>query len=130
MAYDLHILAGLLWARDYSHVGVRSLCDDERYVVGDVCRASYEWDLENDCSAYETTGERTMGTCATRIPWDRMADPAILEATIHAAVVANAKYLGNRQAVIAGYTEDRDAALDEGEIRIMDPVVLAVFDKP
>ena len=59
-----------------------------------------------------------------------MADPAILEATIHAAVVANAKYLGNRQAVIAGYTEDRDAALDEGEIRIMDPVVLAVFDKP
>ena len=68
MAYDLHILAGLLWARDYSHVGVRSLCDDERYVVGDVCRASHERDLENDCSDYETTGERTMGTCATRIP--------------------------------------------------------------
>lgn len=30
---------------------VRALKDDESYSVDDVCRESYDWDFENDCSA-------------------------------------------------------------------------------
>jgi hypothetical protein len=50
--------------KKYEYVGVRALCDDENYNVGDVCRNSYDWDFENDCSSYKTDGIELYGTCA------------------------------------------------------------------
>lgn len=42
---------------------VRALQDDEVCEIGTICRESYDWDYENDCSTYETTGETLDGTC-------------------------------------------------------------------
>lgn len=109
--------------------GVRRLYDDEQYKPGDACRESYEWDLENDCSAYHTTGERAGGTCATDIPVEDFAqdDVAGLAAAIADAVKRNKTYGGHRQAIIVGERANIDYPLDDGEIRIIDAEVLAVI---
>lgn len=52
--------------KSYDCVGVRALCDDERYVVGDYCRSSYSHDYENDVSGYYTNSQLD-GTCAIEI---------------------------------------------------------------
>lgn len=54
-------------AEEYSHYGLRAISEDEEYSVGDWARESYEWDFEEDCSTYETTGERAGGTCCVKI---------------------------------------------------------------
>lgn len=45
--------------------GLRKICDDESYKIGDYCRHSYDWDFENDCSKYFTDPENgdIGGTC-------------------------------------------------------------------
>lgn len=47
--------------------GIRGLCPDEEYEIGDTPRESYDWDLEWDCSTRSTTGETIGGTCAVCI---------------------------------------------------------------
>ena len=47
--------------------GIRGLCDDEDYAVGDEPRESYDWDVEQDCSTRDTTGETIGGTCAVAV---------------------------------------------------------------
>lgn len=44
----------------FSDYGIRGLCFDEEYAVGDSPRESYDWDHENDISTYATDG-RTLG---------------------------------------------------------------------
>lgn len=110
-------------------VGVRSLCDDEQYEVGDDCRESYEWDFENDCSTYHTTGETAGGTCATAIDTQGfLTDDWAQELAerIKQAINANEQYFGDRQAIIAGYRVNNDRCLDPGEIRIREAFVLAL----
>lgn len=110
-------------------VGVRSLCDDEQYKVGDECRESYEWNFEHDCSTYDLDGEEGMkagGTCATQIIVDT-EDAEELAKRIEGIVKENAAYLGDRQAVIAGHGANIDHTLDPNEIRLLDAYVLAVL---
>ena len=114
----------LIKGRAY-YVGVRNLYADEQYEVGDSCRRSYEWDQENDCSTYETTGEPANGTCATIVNWSDEADDLAEE--IARAIRQNFEtYRGERQAIIAGDRRDMDAALDDGEVRIIDAEVIAL----
>ena len=47
--------------------GIRGLCPDEEYKIGDTPRESYDWDSEWDCSTRSTTGETIGGTCAVCI---------------------------------------------------------------
>ena len=47
--------------------GIRGLCEDEDYAVGDEPRESYDWDMEQDCSTRVTTGRTLGGTCAVAI---------------------------------------------------------------
>lgn len=111
-------------------VGVRTLCDDEQYAVGDDCRASYEWDIEEDCSTYHTTGETAVGTCATHIEtgFFRTDDEAAeLAARIEEAVAKNKAYGKAQQVVIAGHSVNNDGYFDAGEIRIVDAFVVAVI---
>lgn len=42
---------------------VRYMQDDERMEVGAICRRSYDWDYEHDCSRYETDGAQLPGAC-------------------------------------------------------------------
>ena len=39
---------------DYSMVAIRHCCPDEEYKIGDICRNSFEWNEEYECSSYDT----------------------------------------------------------------------------
>lgn len=109
----------------YTVAGIRTLEDDENYVVGDDCRESYEWDLEHDCSTYFTTGETAGGTCATVFEIDDV--PNTINNMI-AAIESNNGYRGARQVVIAGHSTDQSFGHgDEDEVRIVDAVVVGII---
>lgn len=42
---------------------IRYMQDDEKIEIGAICRRSYDWDFEHDCSRYETDGAQLPGTC-------------------------------------------------------------------
>ena len=106
-------------------VGVRSLAEDESYEVGDYCRDSYEWDVENDCSAYYTTGETANGTCATYI--ETAYDEKELAELIAKAVEENARIYGGKQVLIAGKQINNDGMFDPGEVRIVNAKVIMII---
>ena len=51
----------------YSVVAIRHLCEDEDYCVGDICRNSFQYDLEYDNSSYYTNPVELNGTCGYAI---------------------------------------------------------------
>ena len=51
----------------YSVVAIRHLCEDEDYCVGDICRNSFQYDLEYDNSSYYTNPIELNGTCGYAI---------------------------------------------------------------
>lgn len=112
-------------------VGVRSLCEDEKYNVGDDCRESYEWNGEHDCSTYDIDGEDgelADGTCATRVEVYEAESIEELAKNIESAVKANRNYGSvHGQVIIAGYDTNDSAAIDENEIRIRNAFVLALI---
>jgi hypothetical protein len=56
--------------KKYGYYGIRTLSEDEQYEKGDICRNSYEWDFENDCSTYDNDERIELdGTSCTEI-WD------------------------------------------------------------
>lgn len=111
-------------------VGVRAVQEDEDYQVGDICRDSYEWDIETDTSTYETTGELAIGTCATRVEtdsfdtddWETELENRLKE------VIAENKLYGDKQVIIAGSQVNNDGCFDPGEIRIIDAEVIAIVE--
>lgn len=113
---------------NYHAVGVRSICDDENYAVGDDCRDSYDWDFENDCSTYDTDKTTARGTCATHIDTEYFATDDWaneLAERIEQIVQANSVY-GGDQVIIAGNNGvNNDGSMDDGEIRIINAFVIA-----
>lgn len=110
-------------------VGVRSLCEDEQYSIGDYCRESYEWDIEEDCSTYYTTGETANGTCATHIDnqYFTTNDEVIeLAERIAQVVKENQDNYGGQQIIIAGNQINRDGLFDSDEIRIANAIVIGI----
>lgn len=125
-------LAKKLIDQGWAYIGVRALCPDEEYEIGDTCRESYEWDVEHDCSTYDLhgeDGEKAGGTCCTAAAtWsDYIDDPAELAERIEKAIQRNRAY-GSRQVIIAGNRVDNDGMLDPGEIRIVDAVVVGIVE--
>jgi len=113
-----------------SVVGIRSLCDDESHQEGAELRESYEWDFENDCSTYSTTGETAGGTCATFINTDDVwfngfdeEDVETLAEKLEVAFETNGTYAGVK-AVIVGDRFTMDGVFDHGEVRIINAKVL------
>lgn len=106
--------------------GFRGLTEDENYKVGDTARDSYEWDLENDCSAYHTTGETADGTCAIggEIEWLDEDEEIIEKLTQWKNEIA---YYGETDDVVflIGDSEGEYGTRDENEVRIIDPIVVA-----
>ena len=130
MADYIAIAKEIMKRRLYS-VAVRGLQSDEQYKPGDFARESYEWDYENDCSTYFTTGALAHGTCGTYVNASGINmffdDPAELATRIEAAAKKNG--YSDRLAVIAGDRTDMDYDHpDENETRIIDAIVIAVID--
>lgn len=107
----------------YRYVGIRHLADDEEYNVGDICRNSYDWDYENDCSSYESNNPvELQGSCSfdTGIiaEWD---DESEIRQKLENAIDASDCYCG-RLAVIAGNRSE--CGSDDGEIIIKNAEVI------
>ena len=112
--------------RNYAFIGIRALADDETYEVGDACRDSYEWDYENDCSTYYTTGESANGTCAVRVDTDDDDTDEQISEKIN-EIVKNMNYVGD-YVLIGGDSYNLDGAFDnDQEIRIIDATVIKKF---
>jgi hypothetical protein len=126
-------LAQQILDKNYHVVGVRNVCDDENYSVGDDCRQSYDWDLENDCSTYDIDGEngtRANGTCALHIDTQYFVTDdwaSELASRIDEIVTTSANtYAGDRQVIIAGNGVNNDGYFDEGEVRIKNAFVIEI----
>ena len=106
--------------KNYDCVGVRSLCDDEHYNVGDYCRHSYDWDCENDVSGYYSNNQLS-GTCAIEIVKSVDDDEALQ--SISAAIKKVKNYNRSRLIIIAGNSSEYGN--DDCEVIINNAVVLA-----
>lgn len=109
-------------------LGVRGLTKDESYKVGDECRESYEWDLDNDCSTYHTTQEIAGGTCCIGVDMN-VETAEELVTNIETAIKEASKYgdAGCDTVLIAGRSINRDYQMDDGEIRIVGAWVEAII---
>lgn len=115
----------------YRFFGIRALTDDEENLkAGDRCRDSYDWDVENDCSTYATTGATLNGACAVSIDRDGFfltdfnsedEDRDAIE-----AAVKDAFSYGKKLAVI-GSKEGYENGADENEIILEYADVLEVI---
>lgn len=114
---------------NYNVVGVRSVCDDENYSIGDDCRQSYDWDLENDCSTYDTTQVLAGGTCATHIDTQYFAtnDHVSELAERIATIVNDNSVYGGQQVIVAGNGVNNDMMNDPGEVRIRNAFVISAL---
>jgi hypothetical protein len=122
MKYDE--LIKLIKERKYRVIGVRSLCDDEKYNIGDICRYSYEWNHVFDRSAYGYENIQLNGTCAinTYIDYVYDEDEDIIdkiEATYERA------YWKDDVVLIAGYCWEYGE--DDNEVIIEDAEVIFKF---
>lgn len=108
---------------NYGYIGIRHLADDEVYEIGDICRNSYYWDYENDCSSYETIGAELDGTCAVdtkiELEWDDMEE---IEKKLEAALEFSTKHYVGDIAIIGG--NRMDYGYDDNEIIIENATVI------
>lgn len=110
--------------RKFRVIGIRSLCDDEKYNIGDICRYSYDWNHECDRSTYGYENEELNGTCAinTEIDYYWDEDDEIItkiEETYKKA------YWNTDVVLIAGYQWEYGE--DDKEVIIKDAEVIFKF---
>lgn len=106
---------------DVEFFAVRATDDDMK--VGDICRASRDWDYEHD----QPSDKLLDGACGTgfRINWG--ASDEKNESVIEKAIKYNTNnYYANHHYIIAG--NDVTGGDDAGELIIKDAVVLYVID--
>jgi hypothetical protein len=114
-------------------IGIRGLCQDEKYKAGDTVRESYEWNFEIDCSTYDIDGEegaKTGGTSCIRIGSD-MDDIEKLAEKIEQSFEMADGYAehGAGYALIASKYVNSDGTFDEDETRLIDAKVIALLDE-
>jgi hypothetical protein len=103
------------------YLGIRATRKDEHYAVEDECRESYDWDLENDCSTYFTTGETAGGTCGIAIDTDAETAEELAERIADAVTAFSKMGYGDKKGqtiLIACWDIERDRYIDDSEIRI------------
>jgi hypothetical protein len=105
----------------YNYLGLRSLCSDENYQVGDYARNSLDWDAENDCSSDEELDG--VSTVAIDISWLDGAEDLIDR--IAGLLPDMESYNGGERVVLlGGWNASRGT--DGGELVIANAKVLAI----
>lgn len=129
---ELRAIAKRAMENTMLQVGVRSLCDDEHYKIGDVAREAYSWNFDTDESMYDVTGESAGWTAATGLEEPSILYYEIDAETIEEVVAAiketiefNKHYGGKTQVVLLG-EEAGDDPNDEREIDLIDPEVVGI----
>ena len=110
----------------YSVVAIRHCAEDEDYTVGDICRNSYDWNYELDCSTYDTEEPVELdGACGYHVRgFENLDADEIEEATeiFEKAMKESETYYG-KVVIIAGYRYTYGS--DENEVIIEDAEVIA-----
>lgn len=109
----------------YSVVAIRHLCEDEEYSVGDLCRNSYDWDVEYDRSSYDTENPVEFnGTCGYCVRIENLEEDEVekAEELLIDALKESDTYDG-KPVIIAG--NRYDYGNDENEVIIEFAEVLA-----
>lgn len=100
------ILEAIKANQQYKVFGIRTMDADHEYQAGEVVPNSYDWDIEADCSTYETTGETLPGACAVEINlcdyWLDGSDDEEAQQVIDKALEMAEGYPGNTVFLIAG----------------------------
>ena len=118
MKYDE--LIKLIRERKYRVIGIRSLSDDEKYNIGDICRYSYDWNHIYDRSTYGYENVELNGTCAinTYIDYVYDEDDEIIDKIERTYEKA---YWKDEVVLIAGYQweygeDDDEAIIKDAEV--------------
>lgn len=110
----------------YSVVAIRHCAEDEDYTVGDICRNSYDWNYELDCSTYDTDEPVELeGVCGYHVRgFENLDTDEIEEAAelLNKALKGAELYCGE-MVVIAGHSYTYGN--DENEVIIEDAEVIA-----
>lgn len=105
---------------DVEFFAVRATDDDMK--VGDICRASRDWDYEHD----QPSDEFLDGACGTGFRYNWGASELKNESAIKKAIDYNvANYTAEHLYIIAG--DEATCGDDAGEVIIKDAVVLCVI---
>lgn len=110
----------------YSVVAIRHCAEDEDYAVGDICRNSYDWNYELDCSTYDTDEPVELeGACGYHVRgFENLDADEIEEATeIFEKAMKEAETYYGKVVIIAGYRYAYGN--DENEVIIEDAEVIA-----
>ena len=103
--------------------GLRALCSDENYSVGDTARSSYDWDHDADCTTYGTDNEREIGTAAIQVG---VCNVPVTANDVREALSRVSIYSGSRIALLAAC--NCSGGEDAGEIDMQDAQVLAIIE--
>ena len=106
----------------YTVLGLRSLCPDEQYKIGDLARNSYDWDAENDCSS----DEELDGTSVILLDNSWLEGPEDLIERINDMLPTMKQYYRGKHIVLLGGWRGAHGT-DEGEGVIVNAKVLAVL---
>ena len=110
----------------YSVVAIRHCAEDEDYAVSDICRNSYDWNYELDCSTYDTEEPIELdGACGYHVRgFENLDAEEIEEATeIFEKAMKEAETYYGKVVIIAGYRYTYGN--DENEVIIEDAEVIA-----
>lgn len=110
----------------YGVVAIRHCAEDESYIVGDICRNSFDWNYELDHSTYEDEEQVELnGTCGLHIIGFENLDEEETEEAVEMfdKAMKESQVYGGSVVVIAGnYFEYGN---DENEVIIEDAEVIA-----
>ena len=119
-------ILGTIKGKDYSVVAIRHCCPDEEYKIGDICRNSFEWNEEYECSSYDTEEPEEMdGTCGYAM-FDLVDadDSEEAKEIIERAVEESSIYDGSNIVIIGG--DSYSYGNDENEVIIEEAEVIAI----
>lgn len=122
--FDVNAILKKVNQEKFSIIAIRHLSPDEKYEIGDICRNSYDWDYELDCSTYETENPIELdGTCGyavydlCNLDLDEMEEAEQLLSM----ALKEADYIGEPVLIAGhGYTYGND----ENEVIIKDAEVI------
>lgn len=111
----------------YRDFGVRAM--DTEYQAGEDVPDSYDWDIENDCSTYNTTGETLPGACAVFFAVDgiQLDEYEDAEENLNAAIEQAKRYYCDHLYIIASKFGS-EWGNDQNEIILRDAQVIAVIE--
>lgn len=114
----------------YRFFGVRNITRElDKLNVGDACPNSYDWDIENDCSTYCTTGETLNGASAVHVNTDPVwDDDTEMQEALETAIEQAKNYYDGVLYLIAS-KENYDWGSDENEIVLEDATVIAIVNQ-